>query len=114
MRDGHPYGPSMNQQDGISRRDAVIGVSFLSVLMAALSATIVYRIVDSQPPRGPRKAPLITVAPPVELEGETPLTTFDGNVETVSHEAPIAAGVNEHARDGVGATHPTFVSPSGH
>ncbi len=104
----------MNQQDGISRRDAVIGVSFLSVLMAALSATIVYRIVDSQPPRGPRKAPLITVAPQVELEGETPsLTTFDGNVETVSHEAPIAAGVDEHARDGVGAKHPTFVSPSG-
>lgn len=104
----------MNQQDGISRRDAVIGVSFLSVLMAALSATIVYRIVDSKPPRGPRKAPLITVAPPVELEGETPpLTTFDGNVETVSHEAPIVTGVSEHASDVDDATHPTFVSPAG-
>jgi len=104
----------MNQQDVISRRDAVIGVSFLSVLMAALSATIVYRIVDSKPPRGPRKAPLITVAPPVDLEGETPpLTTFDGNVETVSHEAPIVTGADEHVSSGVGATSPTFVAPSG-
>jgi hypothetical protein len=103
----------MDQHDGISRRDAVIGVSFLGVLMAALSATIVYRIVDTQPPRGPRRAPPITVAPPIEMEGDAlPLAAFDGEVETVSHEAPIAAGAIEHVSGGVDATPPTFVSPS--
>jgi hypothetical protein len=104
----------MDQHDGISRRDAVIGVSFLGVLMAALSATIVYRIVETQPPRGPRKAPLITVAPPIELEGDAlPIAAFDGEIETVSHEAPITAGASEHASDGVRAMQPTFVSPAG-
>jgi hypothetical protein len=104
----------MDQSDGISRRDAVIGVSFLGVLMAALSATIVYRIVDNQPPKGPRKAPPITVAPPIEFEdGALPIAAFDGEVETVSHEAPIAAGVSEDVSDAGGTTPPTFVSPSG-
>ena len=104
----------MDQRDEISRRDAVIGVSFLGVLMAALSATIVYRIVDNQPLKGPRKAPPITVAPPIELEdGSLPIATFDGDVETASHEAPIAASVSEQASNGAGATQPTFVSPSG-
>jgi hypothetical protein len=104
----------MDQQDVISRRDAVIGVSFLGVLMAALSATIVYRIVDNQPPKGPRKAPPITVAPPIELEdGALPIATFDGEVEMASHEAPIAANAGESVSQGIGATPPTFVSPSG-
>lgn len=104
----------MDQQDGVSRRDAVIGVSFLGVLMAALSATIVYRIVDSQPPRGPRKAPLITVAPPIDFEDDAlPIVAFDGEVETVSHEAPITAGAGEQRSDDVSATSPTFVAPSG-
>ena len=103
----------MDQQDAISRRDAVIGVSFLGVLMAALSATIVYRIVDSQPPRGPRKAPLITVAPPEDAGEELEIPTFDGEVETVLHETPIAAGAEEHVSGGVGAASPTFVAPSG-
>jgi len=104
----------MDQRDEISRRDAVIGVSFLGVLMAALSATIVYRIVDSQPPRGPRRAPPITVASPIELESDAlPLATFDGEVETASHEAPIAANAREQGGNGVGAAQPTFVSPAG-
>lgn len=103
----------MDQHDGISRRDAVIGVSFLGVLMAALSATIVYRIVDTQPPRGPRKAPLITVAPPEEVGEEPQITTFDGEVETVLHETPLAAGAGKRVSDGVGAASPTFVAPAG-
>ena len=104
----------MDQRDEISRRDAVIGISFLGVLMAALSATIVYRIVDNQPIHGPRRAPPITVAPAVELEdGAMPLATFDGEVETASHEAPIAANASEPVSHGVGATPPTFVSPAG-
>jgi hypothetical protein len=104
----------MDQQDGISRRDAVIGVSFLGVLMAALSATIVYRIVDSRPPRGPRKAPLITVAQPAGLDEESQFATYDGEVETVSHETPVAAGVGvgDEVNAGVGASSPTFVAPS--
>ncbi|MBA4104911.1 MAG: hypothetical protein C0485_04055 [Pirellula sp.] len=102
----------MDQQDGISRRDAVIGVSFLGVLMAALSATIVYRIVDSRPPRGPRKAPLITVAPPAGLDEESQFATYDDEVETVSHETPIAASVGAEVNAGVGASSPTFVAPS--
>lgn len=105
MRYGHPNGLGMDQQDGISRRDAVIGVSFLGVLMAALSATIVYRIVDTQPPKGPRKAPLITVTPPV--------ASFDGEVETVAHETPVATSANNHANISDGSTTPTFVAPSG-
>lgn len=114
MRDGHPCGLGMDLPDEISRRDAVIGVSFLSVLMAALSATIVYRIVDSQPPRGPRKAPPITVAPPIDFEDDAlPIAAFDGEIETVSHEAPITVGASELGGDGVGAAQPTFVSPSG-
>lgn len=104
----------MDQPDGISRRDAVIGVSFLGVLMAALSATIVYRIVDNQPPKGPRKAPPITVAPPIEFEDDAlPIAAFDGEVETASHEAPIAVGASEQVSEGVGGAQPTFVSPSG-
>ena len=103
----------MDQHDGISRRDAVIGVSFLGVLMAALSATIVYRIVDTQPPRGPRKAPLITVAPPEDAGEELEITTFDDEVETVSHEAPVATSASDHANTRGGSTTPTFVSPSG-
>jgi hypothetical protein len=88
----------MDQHDGISRRDAVIGVSFLGVLMAALSATIVYRIVETQPPRGPRRAPPITAA-------------FDGEVETVSHEAPVTTEVDAPASDGNSASMPTFLAP---
>ena len=103
----------MDQRDAISRRDAVIGVSFLGVLMAALSATIVYRIVDSQPPRGPRKAPPITVAPPIDVDEELRITTFDGEIETVSHETPIVAETGEHVSDAIGATSPTFVAPGG-
>ena len=110
-RDGHPTGPGMDQHDGISRRDAVIGVSFLGVLMAALSATIVYRIVDTQPPRGPRKAPLITVAPPADAGEELEIPTFDGEVETVSHEAPVTTEVDAPASDGDSASMPTFVAP---
>ena len=104
----------MDQPDGISRRDAVIGVSFLCVLMAALSATIVYRIVDNQPPKGPRKAPPITVAPPIEFEDNAlPIATFDGEVQTASHEAPVAADAGEQIGGDVDATQPTFVSPAG-
>lgn len=106
----------MDQPDGISRRDAVIGVSFLGVLMAALSATIVFRIVDNQPPKGPRKAPLITVAPPEDaVDGSEALANarFDGEVETASHESPIAAGPGDDGNASVGATSPTFVAPSG-
>ena len=104
----------MDQRDEISRRDAVIGVSFLGVMMAALSATIVYRIVETQPPKGPRKAPPITVAPPIEFEDDAlPLAMFDGEVETASHEAPLAANPDEPVSHGVGAAPPTFVSPSG-
>ena len=105
----------MDQPDGISRRDAVIGVSFLGVLMAALSATIVYRIVDNQPPKGPRKAPPITVAPPIEFEDDSlPTATFDdGEVQTASHETPVAADASEQIDGDVGAAQPTFVSPAG-
>jgi hypothetical protein len=102
----------MDQHDGISRRDAVIGVSFLGVLMAALSATIVYRIVETQPPRGPRRAPPITVAPPIELEGDAlPIAAIDGEVETVSHEAPVTTEVDAPASDGNSASMPTFLAP---
>ena len=104
----------MDQPDGISRRDAVIGVSFLGVLMAALSATIVYRIVDNQPPKGPRKAPPITVAPPIEFEDDAlPIATFDGEVETASHDTPVATGAVEQVSGDVGPAQPTFVSPAG-
>lgn len=103
----------MDQRDEISRRDAVIGVSFLGVLMAALSATIVYRIVDNPPPKGPRKAPPITVAPLIELEDSAlPTATFDGEVETVSHESPEAASGNENQAETLTPAAPTFVSPA--
>jgi hypothetical protein len=104
----------MDHQDGISRRDAVIGVSFLGVLMAALSATIVYRIVDAQPPKGPRKAPPITVAPPIELEDNPlPIPSFDGEIETVAHEEPISASTGDRPNESFESASPTFVAPSG-
>ncbi len=115
-RDGHPHGPCMDLNDGVSRRDAVIGVSFLGVLMAALSATIVYRIVDSKPPRGPRKAPLVTVTPveePGDSGDEMEVARFDGEVETVAHDEPVAVNAEDVVGAGDGAASPTFIAPSG-
>ena len=50
----------------------------------------------------------------VELRADrVVVTTFDGEVETASHEAPIAANASEPVSHGVDATPPTFVSPAG-
>ncbi len=97
----------MDQQDGVSRRDAVIGISFLGALMLAMSATIAYRL-TKQRSAGPRKAPLITVAPPVEAEVPSPFARFDDAVETVAHEAPAPEASNDAAVSNA----PVFIAPA--
>ncbi|BBO32968.1 hypothetical protein [Lacipirellula parvula] len=100
----------MDQQDGISRRDAVIGVSFLSVLLALLSATIVYRILEAKHGISPRaSAPLIAEAP-IEVAplAATPVLV-DGQVDAVAFEAPLTESATAEPSS---AAQPTFVAPS--
>ncbi|WP_428304225.1 hypothetical protein [Lacipirellula sp.] len=100
----------MDQQDGISRRDAVIGISFLSVLLALLSATIVYRILEAKHGQGPRMAPPLIAEAPTEV---APLAAapiiLDGQVDTVALETPVAEGAVIQPSS---VNQPTFVAPS--
>jgi hypothetical protein len=102
----------MDQPDEISRRDAVIGISFLGVLMAALSATIVYRIVDSQPRKGPRHSPPIAAASRESVDSPPMFPPIDQAIDTVSHEEPLTLGASARSRLGKSAS-PTFVAPAG-
>ena len=100
----------MDQQDGISRRDAVIGISFLSVLLALLSATIVYRILESKHGRGPRtSAPLIAEAPVEAAPLAAASVILDGQVDAVSLETPVAESA---AAQSNGVPQPTFIAPA--
>jgi hypothetical protein len=102
----------MDQPDEISRRDAVIGISFLGVLMAALSATIIYRIVESQPPKGPRHSPPIAAASRESIDSAPMLPPIDQAIDTVSHEEPLPLRASERSRLGESAS-PTFIAPAG-
>jgi hypothetical protein len=100
----------MDQQDGISRRDAVIGVSFLSILLALLSATIVYRILESKDGNGSGMAPSLIVENPVEAVplAATPMIV-DGQVDAVAFETPLQGSTVVEPN---GVPQPTFVAPS--
>lgn len=100
----------MDQQDGISRRDAVIGISFLSVLLALLSATIVYRILESKHGRGPRaSAPLIAEGPVEAAPLAAAPVILDGQIDTVAFDAPLA---DRAVVEPSSAAQPTFVAPA--
>jgi hypothetical protein len=46
------------------------------------------------------------------LEGDAlPIAAFDGEVETVTHEAPVTTEVDAPASDGNSASMPTFLAP---
>jgi hypothetical protein len=102
----------MDRPDEISRRDAVIGISFLGVLMAALSATIVYRIVDSQPRKGPRHLPPIAAASRESVDSASMFPPIDQAIDAVSHEEPLTLGASARSRLDESAS-PTFVAPTG-
>lgn len=107
----------MDQSDQISRRDAVIGISFLGALMVALSATIVYRIVDDRPPKRPQySAPIAAASREPDDEAlaapAIAASTLDDAVEMASHEAPGAAPSHEQSTAGIAPATPTFVAPS--
>jgi hypothetical protein len=98
----------MDPSDQISRRDAVIGVSFLGALMLALSATIIYRIVESEP-RKPRSfsEPIFAAAQVAGDAASAP--RVDESIEAASFEAP---DVSARRNDVDVPAMPTFVAPS--
>lgn len=104
----------MDQSDQISRRDAVIGISFLGVLMAALSATIVYRIVDDRPRKRPQYSAPIAAVSVEPLEEPLPLPVIDDAVEMASHEAAAAPATSVPSAATSAPTTPTFVAPANH
>lgn len=96
----------MDEHEGISRRDALIGVSFLTLLTAAFMATMAYRIVESQPRKGPVRAHAIAAIQhePVPLVSDVQ-PHIDGNVQTASAIEPVEARTPE-------SNVPHFVAPS--
>lgn len=102
----------MDQSDQISRRDAVIGISFLGVLMAALSATIVYRIVDDRPQKRPQYSAPIAAASVEPYEDPLPSPVIDDAVEMASHEAAVTPATSGQSAATSAPATPTFVAPS--
>ena len=96
----------MDEHEGISRRDALIGVSFLTLLTTAFMATMAYRIVESQPRKGPVRAQAVATLPsePADLAGAAQ-PHLDGNVHTASAVEPVEHGASERSV-------PHFVAPS--
>lgn len=97
----------MDEHEGISRRDALIGVSFLTVLTTAFMATMAYRIVESQPRKGPARTQAIASLPSEALESPASeeLPQVDGNVQTASAVEPVETTAPER-------NIPHFVAPS--
>lgn len=102
----------MDQSDQISRRDAVIGISFLGVLVVALSATIVYRIVDDRPRKRPQYSAPIAAASVEPDEEPLPSLAIDDAVEMAAHEGPVAPARGDQSAAALTPAPPTFVAPS--
>ena len=98
----------MDQSDQISRRDAVIGLSFLGTLTLALLATVVYRVVDSEPRKPRVHLPSVLASAP-SAGGSTELVQLDQGVEPASYQAPSLDGA---VNGGAAGSTPTFVAPS--
>lgn len=100
----------MDENEGISRRDALIGVSFLTLLMTAFMATMAYRIVDSQPRKGPSRSQIIATLQSEPADVETNVRSHvDDNVQTASAIEPAETAAP--ARPERSAPH--FVAPTG-
>jgi hypothetical protein len=91
----------------ISRREAVVGLSLLGLLMLALVGTMLFRITHPTPPTKAitPAASIVADENDVDVRGESPLRPQqDGEVQAASHAAPESAPADGDA--------PVFVAPS--
>lgn len=81
----------MEEQEALPRREAVLGVGFLGVLLLGLVGTIVIRIVHAKPRRGdaPSAATWASQGPPLAPVGDAPL----GAAQVAQDEAPPATPI---------------------
>lgn len=104
----------MHQQDAVSRRDAVAGLSFITFLIVALVGTIVFRIVTAAPgkPGPPGAAALASIGPNAAPFGESiaPQTSpqivdrKDQDIQSAGHTEQRPPALPDAAR-------PRFVAP---
>lgn len=122
----------MEEQEGLPRREAALGVGLLGVLLIGLVGTIVIRIVHAKPRReaapaaatwASQSVPTTTTSPadvpsdPTQLVGEdapaTPIPTVDARETSVAPASTIEAGGDAWEEAPLAPQPPAFVAPSG-
>lgn len=121
----------MDERETIPRREAAIGIGLLGLFTAALIGTVVFRIVQAGPQRGPQTTTTVWASQePANVAGEldaraaplaaeisppaAPIPTIDDGASSVpvsSNVAPLEP-MNTPA-DSPAPTSPHFVAPAG-